>query len=84
MKITKYTIQKVRRDKDGDIIAVKTLYNIFTTEEVVRMIEEGHKFVVNVSGEEIEVGVVKRESKKYIKTFRDGKKINNLDELPEF
>ncbi len=82
----KYFIRKVRKDDEGDIIAVKTRSEkVFSTQQVVQMIEGKRDiFVVEIRNTEVYVGVVKGENKKFIRTHKDGKWTNNLDELPEF
>ena len=83
--MTTYYIQKVRKNDDGDIIVVKTLYNEFTREEVIEKIKsKKHFFVVQDGDSKITVEVIPREGKEYIRTVKDGKETNNLDELQEF
>ena len=79
-----YFIEKVRKDDDGDIIKVKTVHSEFTTKEVIEKIEAGDNFFVMEGETKINVEVVSREGKKYIRTFKDGKETNNLDNLPTF
>ncbi len=83
LKYTKYFIEKVRKE-DGVIIRVKTLSDEFSVGEVVKHIENNIKFVVKVGNDEIPVRVVLREGKKYIRTFKDEKPTNNLENLPLF
>ncbi len=83
--MTKYFIKKVRKNDEGDIEAVKTRSTEFTIQEVIEKIESGqHFFVVEDGTSEIPVEVISREGKKYIRTVKDGKETNNLDELPPF
>ena len=83
--MTKYFIQKVKKDDNDNIIAVKTKYFEFETKKVIEKIDEGEdKFVVEKDGTEVIVKVMDRQGKKYIKTVKDETETNNLDELPEF
>jgi len=75
-----FYIQRVRHDENDVILAVRTMKNTFETKEVVKMINSGDTFfVLNENGPR--VGVY---AEKFIRSYKDGKWTNNLDELPEF
>tara|TARA_Y100000310_G_scaffold79677_1_gene76347 strand:- start:3389 stop:3628 length:240 start_codon:yes stop_codon:yes gene_type:complete len=75
-------ITHVRKDEDGNIIAVKTYDLILKTLEVVKRINNKiDSFYVKEGSTEIKVGVYKE---KWIRTYKDNKWTNNLDNLPLF
>ncbi len=83
--MTKYYITHTRKDDEGDIIKVKTTHSEFTTGKVIEIIEgERDSFFVEDGTDEIPVNVIQGENKKYIRTVKDGKETNNLDNLPDF
>lgn len=64
----------VNKDPDGNIISVKTRDNcIYSLEQAINEVEKG-----NLKG----VQVVDRQGSKYLRSYPDGVKKNNLDNLP--
>ncbi len=75
-------ITHVRKDKNDNIIAVKTYDLILTTFQVVERINKKvDSFYVKEGNSEIPIGIYKE---KWIRTHADGYWTNNLDNLPRF
>jgi len=79
--MAEFFIQKVRKDDNKVIIGVRTLKNQFSTLEVVKSINDGNIFFVLNKVDGMRVAVYKE---RFIRSYKDGKWNNNLDELPEF
>jgi hypothetical protein len=80
-------ITAVRKDRDGDIIALQGAGWTDTLEGVIRDIETGkYSYYVKVGLQEASVYVVPATvyRKKHLKTTADTTTRNNLDELPPF
>ena len=72
----------VRKDEKDNIIAIKTYETILTTLQVVERINKRiDSFYVKDGTTEIQVGVY---NERWIRTYKDGKWTNNLDNLPKF
>lgn len=76
-----FFIQKVKHDSNEVIIAVKTLKYQLSTQDVVNMINSGDIFFVLNKQDGTRVGIY---AKKFIRSYRDKKWNNNLDNLPKF
>lgn len=75
-------ITHVRKDENNNIIAVKTYDLVLTTLQVVERINKLiDSFYVKEGVTEIPVGVYKE---RWIRTYKDDKWTNNLDNLPRF
>ncbi len=80
-------IQRVRKNKDGDILKVGNYQNEYWSPrdvaDVISDIEnKNHSYYVNEAGYRSEVHVVNDPDGKYIRTTADASSKNNLDNLP--
>lgn len=78
--MTTYYIQRVRKDDNDNIIAVKTTHGEFTTTQVVSMIKANHMFFVKDSNGP-RVGIYRE---RFIRSYANNEWDDNLDNLPSF
>jgi len=76
------------KDKDGDIIRLcnsTSLWSPRSKSDVIYDIENGlHRYFVSISYlEDVDIKVVLRDGKKYLRTDPDKTTSNNLDNLPD-
>jgi len=79
-----YYITHVRKDDWGNITDVKTEHHQFSLSEAIDMIEKGNEFFVRDALGYISVKVINREGRKYLRTVKDNRETDNLDNLSTF
>ena len=86
--MAKRQVTHARKDKDGDILALcnpeyTSTWSPRDKADVINDIENReHQYVVSVADPEVNINVVEGQTGKYLRSTRDSKSPNNLDNLP--
>ena len=87
----KHYVTHAKRNEDGDILGLKWHYNGSSTyfeqskDTIIDDIEKNsQEYVVGIVSPEVEVKVVGKQAKPYLRTVADKTSKNNLDNLPTY
>ena len=85
--MSKRQVTQTRKDKDGDILALCNPGASWSPRPKAGAISDidsnTHQYVVSVASPEVNITVVKGQTGKYLRSTRDSKSPNNLDNLPD-